>query len=273
MSYPYWPNGSLVGYQTLAFNSTTNVLTITPAGNSVTMTPATLTTSTLEAPAGDPLTLVGEHGSLVVGNTSASNGLTIAGDTISPGAGNTELIVARGSGTSGFIDFFAGLVNGVVPTAGTQELRVTSAGIETPQLTLDGAVFTNPKPQFFNWSVNNPGGSMVLPSLGTLDVTSNFVVNSAHLYRITIEVYMVQSTPATGIVGIYTDTSPIVYADNIPTSSITPALDFRRSYCFICNPSDSTLKILVNNTSTQQVNLTWLPILLEDLGVQPTAPV
>lgn len=38
MSYPYWPNGSVVGYQTLAFNSNTNILTLQPGGNSVNLT-------------------------------------------------------------------------------------------------------------------------------------------------------------------------------------------------------------------------------------------
>lgn len=37
MSYPYWPNGSVVGYQQLAYNSTTQVLTLAPGGNSVTL--------------------------------------------------------------------------------------------------------------------------------------------------------------------------------------------------------------------------------------------
>lgn len=144
--------------------------------------------------------------------------------------------------------------------------------IEVETLTLDGAVFTNPKPSFFNYSANNPGGSMVLPATTAYDVTQNFVVNSDHLYRITLEVYIVQNTPSAGIIGIYTDSSPIVYVDNIPTSAVTPALDFRRSYCCICNPSDSSLKILVNNSSGEAVNFTWEPILIEDLGTQPTAP-
>jgi hypothetical protein len=215
---------------------------------------------------------VGEHGTLVVGNTSASGGLTIAGNTIDAGQGNTECIVAKGTGSNGYLDFYVGLTDGVVPSPGSQDLRITPAGIETPQLTLAGAVFTNPKPQFFNYSASNPAGSMVLASLGTLDVTLNATVNAANLYRITFEVYIVQATPGTGEVSIYADSSPLVYFDVIPTTSITPSLDFRRSYCGICNPSDSSLKIIVNNTSTEQVNLTWQPILLEDLGPQPAAP-
>lgn len=231
----------------------------------------TIVADSVEAPAGDPLTLVGEHGTLVVGNTSASSGVTISWNTIDAGEGNTEIISAKGLGT-GYIDFYAGLTDGVVPTAGTESLRVTEDGIVVPELVLDGAVFTNPKPTFFNWSANCPGGSMVLPSLGTLDVTTNAVVNSAHLYRITFEVYMLQATPATGLVELYLDCSPIVFVDNVPTSAITSALDFRRSYCAIVNPSDSGLKLLVTNTSTEQVNLTFVTVLLEDLGPQPTAP-
>lgn len=52
MSYPYWPNGSIVGYQQLAFNSNTNVLTLQPGGNAVSLTTSggggtTIITSTI----------------------------------------------------------------------------------------------------------------------------------------------------------------------------------------------------------------------------------
>jgi hypothetical protein len=230
-----------------------------------------ITVDAVSAPAGESLALTGKGTTVVIGENDAVSGGAIAWNTISAGQGNLEIMVGKGTGV-GNIDFFAGLTNGAVPAAGSQELRITPVGIETPQLTLAGAVFTNPKPRFFNWSASNPGGSMVLPSLGTLDVTLNATVNAANLYRITFEVYMVQTTAGTGEVAIYADSSPLVYADVIPTTAITPALDFRRSYCMICDPSDSTLKIVVNNTSNQQVNITWLPILLEDLGPQPTAP-
>ena len=230
-----------------------------------------ITIDAITAPAGEVLTLTAENARVYVGGDTAVSGATITWNTINAGGGNTEIISGKGLGT-GNIDFFAGITDGAVPASGSQELRVTANGIETPQLTLAGAVFTNPKPQFFNWSASCPGGSMVLPALGTLDVTLNATVLSANLYRITFEVYIVQTVAGTGEVAIYADSSPLVYFDVIPTTSITPALDFRRSYCGICDPSDSTLKILVNNTSNQQVNITFLPILLEDLGPQPTAP-
>lgn len=231
----------------------------------------TIVAENISAATGEVLTLEAENARVYVGGDSATSGVTLTWNTIEAGDGNTEIISAKGLGV-GDIVFYANVADGAVPTIAEEGLRVTEDGIQVPQLVLDGEVFTNPKPRFFNWSANNPGGSMVLPATTTYDVTQNLVVNSAHLYRITLEVYIVQNVASPGIIGIYTDSAPIVYADNIPTSAVTPASDFRRSYCFICDPSDSTLKVLVNNTSGQPVNFTWLPILLEDLGPQPTAP-
>jgi hypothetical protein len=224
----------------------------------------------VSAATGDVLTLQGESATITIGGSSAINGLGVTWNTITSGNGNVEFITGSGSGVGDMV-FYPGMSNTTAPTSANEKFRITSAGIVTPQLTLAGAVFYNPKPSFFNWSANNPGGSMLLNN-GVLDVTLNKAVDSTHLYRVTFEVYMVQNTAASGLVQIYTDTSPIVYADVIPTSAITPALDFRRSYSMIVNPSASLFKILINNTSANAVNLTWQPILLEDLGVQPTAP-
>lgn len=231
----------------------------------------TIVAETISAETGQVLTLEAENARVYVGGNDAVSGTTITWNTITAGQGNTEILSGRGTGV-GNIDFFAGLVDGATPAAGSQGLRVTNAGIETPQLTLAGAVFYNPKPSYFNWSANNPGGSMVLNN-GVLDVTLNKAVDATHLYRVTFEVYIVQNVAAAGLIQIYTDTAPIVYADVIPTSAVTPALDFRRSYSMIVNPSVSQFKLLIQNTSANAVNLTWQPILLEDLGAQPAAPV
>jgi hypothetical protein len=189
------------------------------------------------------------------------NGVSLSGTQVngSPFLAGTFFVYGSGGNTQS--------TNIPAVDASGSKLNFLASGIQ-----LNGTdILIPPAPRYFNWSANNPGGSMLLGNQ-TLDVTTNVTVNAGNLYRVSFEVYMVQITPATGLISIYSDTSPIDYAVVIPTSSITSALDFRASYTMLVRPSDTTFKMLVNNSSNQNVNLTWLPILLEDLGPEPAAP-
>lgn len=97
MSYPYWPNGSVVGYQNLAFNSNTNVLTLQPGGNSVNLTTSgggstvvntsIVNTSTINInPVGDgtAITIINETGPAAFGmNAATTASMSISGQEAS----------------------------------------------------------------------------------------------------------------------------------------------------------------------------------------------
>jgi len=282
MSYPYWPNGSLVGYQTLSYNSNTNVLTITPAGNSV-LLDNDINTDNLVINPDDGALWINSNASISFnpgpgpGYTSNTYSLSYANFTGYDGS-NSGVVFSRFGQSGGAFevgtlylygsggDFTTNNVPAIDASGGVIDFKADS-------LSLNGvALAIPPAPRYFNWSANCPGGGMVITNT-IFDITQNISVDSSHLYRVSFEVAIGQASTDGGLFSIYTDTSPIVYASVIKSVDVANALDFRQSFSLIVKPSDSNMKLIIQSTSANSANLNFgSGILIEDLGVQPTIP-
>lgn len=189
MSYPYWPNGSVVGYQQLAYNSTTQVLTLAPGGNSVTLNG-------------------GSSGTTINTQNVNASTITVAGGGIANGAGvlvlNGNPIVFSGSGN--YDNTSMGIQQAgdvVIPYGGSNidpnVIQIFCEGTgssNVPGKILTGGVYFNPQQSFIGPSticsqitgdasgnVSIIGESLIAPTTIALNEIVNGAVATQSLIR------------------------------------------------------------------------------------------
>jgi hypothetical protein len=90
---------------------------------------------------GPAIVTTGNMNSICIGQSTITNGATLTWNTIESGIGNLEIASGRGSGVSGFINFYTNIAPGANPASSNKVMTIasTSVGIGTsnPQYALD----------------------------------------------------------------------------------------------------------------------------------------
>jgi hypothetical protein len=136
----------------------------------------------VSAPAGDTLSLKGGTTDIEVGANSATNGITLSRNEVTPGAGNAEFINAKGANIVGGISFYPSMANGAVPTIDDRQFHITSNAVFVKDDILTPLINSAPiGPQ--GWTNIQPGviptasvtgsGSAfaTIPALGTSNIS------------------------------------------------------------------------------------------------------